>query len=251
MESNPCRNYPDGLLSTIQCFQLCSGVLSTIQFAYQEGLGICDAFVCMSHALQSALKSRQEARIVQIDFCTAFDRVNHQWISSSSAVWELEVLCCLFWYSFSNRAQNVVVDGCRSKLVNVVSVVLRARVLGLQLFLLLTEELFSTEENKFYGYADDTILVAVVPSPGERVAVTESMNRDQNRVSVWCNLGEWNWMRVRLHYDSVKVKWFSILVLWTVDSWVRKSFIAAQAVFSTGCLQHRLFSSLFFSMIRY
>ena len=26
------------------------------------------------------------------------------------------------------------------------------------------------------------------PSPGERVAVSESMNRDLNRVSVWCNL---------------------------------------------------------------
>ena len=27
-----------------------------------------------------------------------------------------------------------------------------------------------------------------MPSPGERVAVSESMNRDINRVSVWCNI---------------------------------------------------------------
>ena len=43
-------------------------------------------------------------------------------------------------------------------------------------------------ENKLYGYADDSTLVAVVPLPGEKVAVSESMNRDLNRVSVWCNL---------------------------------------------------------------
>ena len=43
-------------------------------------------------------------------------------------------------------------------------------------------------ENKLYGYADDSNLVAVVPSPGEMVAVSESMNCDLNRVSVWCNL---------------------------------------------------------------
>ena len=43
-------------------------------------------------------------------------------------------------------------------------------------------------ENKLYGYADDSPLVAVVPSPAERVAVTESMNSDLNRVSVWCDL---------------------------------------------------------------
>ena len=53
---------------------------------------------------------------------------------------------------------------------------------------LYTSELFSTVENKLYGYADDSTLVAVVPSPGEWVAVSESMNSDLNRVRVWCNL---------------------------------------------------------------
>ena len=31
-------------------------------------------------------------------------------------------------------------------------------------------------------------MVAVVPSPGERVTLSESINRDLNRVIVWCNL---------------------------------------------------------------
>ena len=57
--------------------------------------------------------------------------------------------------------------------------------MGPLLFLLYTAELFSIAENKINGYADDSILVADVPSPGERVAVTESMNRDLNSVSVW------------------------------------------------------------------
>ena len=38
------------------------------------------------------------------------------------------------------------------------------------------------------AYADDSTLVAVAPSPGVRVAVSESMNRDLNRDSVWGNL---------------------------------------------------------------
>ena len=41
-------------------------------------------------------------------------------------------------------------------------------------------------ENKLYGYADESTVVAVVLSPGERVAVvSESTNRDLNRVRVW------------------------------------------------------------------
>ena len=59
------------------CFMERSGVLPITQFAYWKGLGICDA-LCVSHTLQSALESGQEARIVQIDFSAAFDRVNHR-----------------------------------------------------------------------------------------------------------------------------------------------------------------------------
>ena len=53
--------------------------------------------------------------------------------------------------------------------------------MGPQLFLLYTEEFFSILENKLYGYADASTLVAVLPSPDGRVAVTESLNRDLNR----------------------------------------------------------------------
>ena len=53
-------------------------MLPTTQFAYRKGLGTCDALVCMSHTLQSALESGQKARIMQTDISAAFDRVNHQ-----------------------------------------------------------------------------------------------------------------------------------------------------------------------------
>ena len=85
----------------------------------------------------------------------------------------------------SNRSQKVMVDGCRSKLVNVVSGVLQGSVLGPLLYLLYTAELFSILENKLIGYADDSTLMAVVPSPGVRVAVAESLIRDLGRVSEW------------------------------------------------------------------
>ena len=61
-------------------------------------------------------------------------------------------------------------------------------VLGPQLFLLYTAELFSIVENKLYGYAENSTLVAVVPYPSERLTVTESTNRNLNSVSVWCDL---------------------------------------------------------------
>ena len=79
-------------------------------------------------------------------------------------------------------------DGCLSKLVNVVSGVPHGSVLGLLLFLLYTRELFSILENKLICYADDSTLIAVVPSPGVIVTVAESLNRDLGKASEWCDL---------------------------------------------------------------
>ena len=47
---------------------------------------------------------------------------------------------------------------------------------------------FSILDNKLLRYADDSTLIAVVPSPGIRVAVAESLSRDLVEVSVWCDL---------------------------------------------------------------
>ena len=79
-------------------------------------------------------------------------------------------------------------DGCRSKLVNVVSGVPQGSVLGPLLFLLYTSELFSILDNKLIGYADDSTLIAVVPSSGVRVTVAESLNRDLVRMNARCDL---------------------------------------------------------------
>ena len=78
-----------------------------------------------------------------------------------------------------------MVEGCRSKLVYVVSGVPQRSVFGPLLFLLYTSELFTILENKRIGYADDSTLIAVVPTPGLRVGVAGSLSRDIVKVSVW------------------------------------------------------------------
>ena len=98
----------------------------------------------MHHTLQSALESWLDSRILQIDFSAAFDKVNHLGV--------LYNLCSvgiggsglsILTQFLSNRSQHVMVDGCRSKLVNVVSGVPQGSVLGTLLFLQYTSELFS------------------------------------------------------------------------------------------------------------
>ena len=141
----------------------------------------------MSHPLQSALASGQEARTKQIYFSAAFDRVYNQGIMyelCSVVIGGSGLSIC----TQSNRSQHVMVDGCWSKQVNVVSCVPQGKVVGMLLFLQYTSELFSILENKPIGYADDSTLIAVVPSPGVRVTVAESLSRDLVKVNEWCDL---------------------------------------------------------------
>ena len=75
----------------------------------------------MAYTLLGALEMAQEDRMVQIDFNAAFDQVNHQrvlFMLCSVGVWG-SVLSVLTQF-LSNWSKYVAVDGCRSKLVNVV-----------------------------------------------------------------------------------------------------------------------------------
>ena len=107
------------------------GVLPTTQFTYGKWLGTCDVLLCVSHTLQSALESGQEARIVQIDFSSAFDKVNHRGILYKLGSVGIGGSVLYFLTQFlSNRSQQVLVNSCRSKLINVVSGATQGRFLG-------------------------------------------------------------------------------------------------------------------------
>ena len=77
----------------------------------------------MSHTLQSALESGQEARIMQINFSTAFNRVNNQGILYT--VYRLcsvgigDSVSSILTQFLSNLSQHDMVDGCWSTLVDV------------------------------------------------------------------------------------------------------------------------------------
>ena len=94
------------------------------QGIYRSG-GVPDSAMEQSQLLRNHSKyPSKKARIAQIDFRAAFVTVNHQGILQKlcSVLIGGSVLSILPQFQ-SNRSHHVMVDGCRSKLVNVVSVV--------------------------------------------------------------------------------------------------------------------------------
>ena len=146
----------------------------------------------MHHALQSALESGQQARIVQIDFSAAFDRVNDQgilyWLCSVG-IWGsvLSILTqCL-----SNRSQHVMVDGCQLVGVNWLMLFQECRraVFWAHYCSFCTHRSFF----QFWRISWSVMLIALLwwplcRSPGVRVKVSESLVGEIGRVSEWCDL---------------------------------------------------------------
>ena len=109
-----CQYVLGGLWNAEVCFQPPSSLIGKV-------LTIVMPF-CVCHTPYRALCRGQGAIIVQIDFSVAFDGVNHLRIlfRLCSVGVGGSVMSVLSEF-LSNRSQYVVVDDCRSKMVNVKS----------------------------------------------------------------------------------------------------------------------------------
>ena len=70
--------------------------------------------------------------------------------------------------------------------VDVVSGVPQGSVLGPLLFTLYTSELFHIVGNHMVGYANDTTIKPLIPTPLSRLQVMESLNQFLAAVHSWC-----------------------------------------------------------------
>ena len=107
-----CRFASDDLWNAVVCFQPPSLLIGKVWLPVVQ---FCVSLIlCKVHW--------RMGRRLHIDFCTTIDRVNHQVILYQICSGGIggSVFSTLTQF-ISNRSQNVMVDGCWSKLVNVMS----------------------------------------------------------------------------------------------------------------------------------
>ena len=98
-----------------------AGILPDSQYGFRKGLGTTDALLHASHVLQSALDHGHEAKIVQIDFSAAFDRVNKGLLFKLKSVGIGGSIFSVIHQFLTDRKQCVSVDGSLSSFLDVVS----------------------------------------------------------------------------------------------------------------------------------
>ena len=164
-----------------------AGVLQANQYGFRKGLDTTDALLHVFHTLQRALDGGCEAKLVQIDFSAAFDKVNHEGLLFKlRSVGVGGTVLSVISQFLSGRRQCVLVDGGLSSFVDVVSGVPQGSVLGPLLFILYTADLFSIIDNLLVGYADDATLISA-RRPANKVSVSNSLQCDIDKISNWCS----------------------------------------------------------------
>ncbi len=161
------------------------------QFAYRKNLGTTDALLSIPHKIQQALDRGHGARVIQLDFFVAFDRVNHAGLLMKLQSFGVggPVLSILTQF-LTDCTHRVCVDSIYSDWYSVHTGVSLGSVLRPLLFNVYTSDLLQITRNLIYGYADDVTLVATVDSPKSRLDVSASLNEDFRRISDWCHI--WN-----------------------------------------------------------
>ena len=180
-----CRFASDDLWNEVVCCQPPSLLIGKVWVSVMH---FC---VCRIHCKVHWRVGRRIGSYRLISGLSLICRFNHQGILYTLCSVGIGVSVFSILPQFlSNRSQHVMADGCTSKLANVVSGLPQGSVLDPLLFLLYTSEHFSILENKLIGCANDSTLIAVVPSPVVGVTVAEFLSRDLVKVSEWCDLWE-------------------------------------------------------------
>jgi hypothetical protein len=156
-----------------------------------------------------ALDRGQEARIVQLDFSAAFDRVSHvgplyklrSFGLSDSMLPMIEQFLC-------GRRQRVFLDRSYSEFVDVVSGVPQGSVLGTLLFVVYKADLFLVIKNHLVNYTNHSTLFAVVGSPADRPYVATSLTVDLACISEWCLA--WNMKLNPAKTKTLTISWSMI-----------------------------------------
>ena len=122
------------------------------------------------------LNADENANILYLDFSKAFDKVDHAMLLKKLDLYGVQGKAHRWFSNFlQGRTQHVVIDGVESK-IRVLSGVPQGTVLGLLLFILYINDLFSVvKHSKVKVFADDSKLHKNINSPSDSKLLQEDL----------------------------------------------------------------------------
>ena len=161
-------------------------ILTDCQHGFRARRSCETQLVTLTHDLASSLDNGIQTDMVALDFSKAFDRVPHQRLMRKLHHYGIRGSTHHWISSFlTGRTQKVVVEGCSSDNVPVVSGVPQGSVMGPLLFLLFINDLPDKIISTTRLFADDCIVYRQIDRPEDCAVLQEDLNTLVEWESKW------------------------------------------------------------------
>ena len=157
-------------------------ILNDYQYGFRPSHSCQAQLISIVEELQLALDCHQQVDLIMLDFSKAFDTVPHQHLLKKLSFYGIDGKLH-HWLStwLTKRSQRVVVDGCESEYVSVLSGIPQGTVLGPVMFLLYINDINNNVSSSLRLFADDCIIYRTIKSEQDHL----QLQQDLHTVNEW------------------------------------------------------------------
>ena len=161
-------------------------ILSEYQHRFRSGCSTETQLLKVINLFADAIEMSSQVDAIALDFSKAFDVVPHERLLLKLDYYGIRELKPWFRDFLSGRTQTVVVEGQKSREVEVTSGVPQGTVIGPLCFLIFINDLPLEVYNSFTGiFADDTLLAKQINSASDSIQLQEDLTRLEKWTETW------------------------------------------------------------------
>ena len=161
-------------------------ILSSLQHGYRNTCSTETQLLRVIDLLAKGMDSSSQVDVISLDFARAFDVVPIERLLLKMNYYGIRKLLPWFRDFLKNRKQRVVIEGTKSKLVEVLSGIAQGTRVAALCFLLFINDLPNSIINSFGGlFCDDTLIAKKIDSQSDSLSLQHDLDQVHKWTEVW------------------------------------------------------------------
>ena len=162
------------------------GILSKFQHGYREGCSIETQLLKVIDLFTRGLENGKQVDAIALDFKTAFDSVPHQRMLLKLEYYGIRKLNPWIRDFMNGRTQHVLVEGVKSRLIQVISGISQGTVISALLFLIFINDLPESVKKSFTGlFCDDTLMAKEIHNNNDATELQKDLEAVEEWSKMW------------------------------------------------------------------